>query len=171
VTSTERIRAIVEPVVHDLGLEIYDLELGASLLRVTVELAGRQPGRPDDGVDLEAVAEATRAISRALDEADPIPGRYTLEVSSPGLERALRTPGHFARAVGGRVALKLAPGREGPRRITGTLLDADEHGVTVDADEAGSVRLAYEDIERARTVFEWGPAPKKPTAPRRATAS
>lgn len=170
-TPPERIRAIVEPIVHDLGLELYDLEVGASLVRVTVEVPDREVGRTDDGVDLDRVAEATRAISRALDEADPIPGRYTLEVSSPGLERPLRTPAHFAWAVGRRVALKVVPEHDGPRRLAGTLTGADERGVTVAVDEGGTVQLAYDEIERARTVFEWGPAAEKPTARRRARAS
>src|SRR5512139_844724 len=83
----ERVRAVIEPVVAAQGLELFDLEQAGPVLRVTVD----RPG----GVDMEAIASTTRALSRALDEHDPIAGHYTLEVSSPGLERPLRTPAHW----------------------------------------------------------------------------
>ncbi len=81
------------------------------------------------GVDLDALAEANRAVSRALDELDPFPGRYTLEVSSPGLERRLRTPAHFARAVGETVTVRTLPGTAAVRRVRGVLAAADDDGV------------------------------------------
>ena len=80
----ERVRGVIEPVVAAEDLELFDLEQAGPVLRVTVERAG--------GLDMGVIASVTRAISRALDEHDPIAGRYTLEVSSPGLERPLRTP-------------------------------------------------------------------------------
>ena len=88
----ERVHGLVAPVLSDLGLELYDLDWTAGVIRVVVD----RPG----GVDLEAIATATRLISRELDHTDPIPGRYQLEVTSPGLERTLRTPAHFRGAVG-----------------------------------------------------------------------
>jgi ribosome maturation factor RimP len=90
-----------------------------------------------------------------LDELDPVPGKYTLEVSSPGLERTLRTPDHYRRAIGEKVRIKLRAELEGTRRIEGVLTDAGDDGVTVD-----DRRVSYADIDRARTVFEWGPTPK-----------
>ena len=151
----ERVREIVEPLLASQSLTVYDIELSGSQLRITVEAPG--------GVDLEAIAHATRLISIALDEHDPIPSKYTLEVSSPGLERALRTPKHFAGAVGLTVSVKTNARLDGERRIKGTLAAADDEGITV-----GDHTLRYDDIEKARTVFEWGPAPKpgktKPTA-------
>jgi ribosome maturation factor RimP len=109
------------------------------------------------------LADATRAVSRALDEADPITGRYTLEVTSPGLERTLRRPEHFERAVGETVKIRTVGGVSDERRVEGQLVSADDSGVVVRAgaaDDGVAVeqRLAYHDIERARTVFEWGPA-------------
>ncbi len=154
----DRITAIVVPVLTDLGMELYDLEASGSLVRVTVD----RPG----GVDLDAIELATRIISRELDHADPIPGRYTLEVSSPGLERPLRTPAHFRGAVGRVVQVRTLPGVEGERRFQGVLAAADDDGITVvvsggEGDPAGTGRrLAYDQIERARTVFEWGGQPK-----------
>ena len=162
----------LSPVVDALGLELVDVELSGATVRVTVDR--------DGGVDLDALADANRAVSRALDGLDPIPGRYTLEVSSPGLERRLRRREHFARAVGEWVSVRLLPGTGDVRRLQGRLVDADERGVRVEGPEVpgGSAHIAYDAIERARTVFEWGakPAPtpsraKAPNGRERATTS
>jgi ribosome maturation factor RimP len=108
------------------------------------------------GIDLEAVTEATRLVNELLDRHDLVADKTTLEVSSPGIERPLRTPEHFKRFVGTEVAVKAKPGTEGDRRLTGVLEAADAEGVVV----AGR-RLAYDDIEKARTVFVW-PSPGRP---------
>ena len=144
----ERVRSIVEPLLRDEGLECFDVEFGGGRLMVLAD----RPG----GVDLDALTRVTRTISAALDRDDPIPGgRYVLEVSSPGLERRLRTPAHFRRFVGSLVSVKMVPTAEGDRRVKGTLTSADADSITVD-----ERRIAYADIERAQTVFEWGPGPK-----------
>ena len=137
-----------------LGLELVDLENRGRVLRVVVDRVG--------GVDLEGVAEATRVVSAALDRADPVPGRYTLEVSSPGVERPLRTPAHFARAVGEVVSVRTVSGGEGERRVTGRLVEAGPDAFVVEAADLpdGRRRLAYDEVQRARTVFNWGPAPR-----------
>jgi len=152
--TAERLHDIVAPICDDLGLELVDLEHRGGLVRVTVDRQG--------GVDIDAIAKATREISRAFDQHDPITARYTLEVSSPGLERPLRTPAHFQRAIGSKVRIKTRPGADGERRVEGLLRAADDDGVTVtlDAPATGERQVRYDDIERARTVFEWGPAPK-----------
>ena len=154
----ERVHELVEPILAQLGLELFDVEQKGAILRVSVDRAG--------GIDLDALSDATRAVSNALDDADPMPGRYTLEVSSPGLERNLRTPAHFRRYVGTTVTIKTNPDVEGERRVTGVLDQVDDDAVVV----AGR-RLAYADIERARTVFEWAPTPKPKGAPPRAKAN
>ena len=145
-TVAERVAAVVAPVVDDLGLLLYDIEHQGSAVRVLVDREG--------GVDIDMIARATRQISRALDDADPIEGPYTLEVSSPGLERPLRTPAHFTRAVGADVTVKTRPGLEG--RLT----DVDEAGITVRLADGAERGLLYDEIERARTVFAWGPTPR-----------
>jgi ribosome maturation factor RimP len=155
--TVERVRTLVEPVVTGLGLELYDVEHGGGTLRITID---RPAGDGPAGLDLEAISEVTRAVSRVLDEHDPLPGRYTLEVTSPGLERRLRTPGHFARAVGSDVAVKTRTEVDGQRRFRGNLTAADDAGVTILDDTGNEIRLGYDQMEKARTVFEWGPAPK-----------
>jgi ribosome maturation factor RimP len=137
-----------------LNLEMVDLEVNGGLVRLTVDREG--------GIDLEALAEANRAASRVLDELDPLPGRYTLEVSSPGVERRLRTPAQFARALNEVVTLRTHGGTDTPRRLQGTLVSADADGFVLSGSDipSGTVRLGYGDVERARTVFEWGPSPK-----------
>ncbi|HTN78687.1 MAG TPA: ribosome maturation factor RimP [Acidimicrobiales bacterium] len=158
-TTTDKLHDIVATPLADLGIEVSDIELAGGLLRVTVERA--------DGtsIDIDAIAEATRIVSRELDIHDPIPSRYTLEVSSPGLERPLRTPAHFLRAVGQQVSVRTMPGVEGERRVAGVLTSADDERIVVTSasNEGPVVRsLAYDEIERARTVFEWGPRSKGP---------
>jgi len=157
-TVVERVTELVAPILADLGLELYDIEHGGATLKVVVDRAG--------GIDLDSLAEVTRNVSRELDHADPIPGRYTLEVTSPGLERNLRTPVHFARAVGEMVAIRTHPNVEGERRVTGRLRVADAEGIVVAVEDESERRLRYDEIERARTVFEWGPAPKPKPAPK-----
>jgi ribosome maturation factor RimP len=152
--------ATLQPVMGAAGLELVDVELRTGVLLVTVD----RPG----GVDLDALTEANRAASAVLDELDPIPGRYSLEVSSPGVERTLRTPDHYSRAVGETVTVKTRPQVAGERRLRGRLLSADEAGFELLVEGVAEPRqLAYTDVDRVRTVFEWGSAPR-PGAPSRA---
>jgi ribosome maturation factor RimP len=150
----DRLRELVEPICLDLGLELYDLDLNGGVFKVTVDAPG--------GVGLTAIAELTREISRALDVHDPISGHYTLEVSSPGLERQLRTPSHWARAVGSTVKVKVRPNAGAERRLEGAIVSAGDDTVVLRT-TVGERTLAYVDIDKARTVFEWGPAPKPGT--------
>jgi ribosome maturation factor RimP len=145
---TRTVTAALEP--HDVSL--YDLEMVGSVLRVSID----RPG----GIDIDSVALVNKAISRALDAADPIPGAYTLEVSSPGLERILRTTEHLQGAIGEKVRLKLNPGAGTERRLVGILRQADGDSIAIETDDGASTQVARTDIERVRTVFEWGPAPK-----------
>lgn len=138
-----RTEELVEPVLAADGLELVDVRYGGGTLQVFVD----RPG----GVDLDTLSDVTRRVSRLLDEHDPVPGRYTLEVSSPGLERPLRRPEHFRRFVGREIKVKTQPGVEGERREQGCLEAADDEGIVVNGR-----RLAYGDIERAHTVFAWG---------------
>ena len=176
---TDRVASIVEPELATIGVELVDIEHKGPILRVVLD----EPG----GIGLDRLTEITRRLSKVLDDADPIAARYNLEVSSPGVERPLRTPRHFAAVVGQIITFKWASG-QGAERLTGTLVSADEDGIELlesplpgAADPAlhappGPRRFDYHAIERARTVFEWGPAPKpgkgsKPGAARKTAAA
>jgi ribosome maturation factor RimP len=147
------LRSLLSP----LGLDLYDVELAKGTLSVIVTKEG--------GVDLESLTKANRTISEWLDTTDPIPNRFTLDVSSPGLERKLRTPGHFLSTVGEVVTLRELRDGEPTRRLEGTVLSADETSVTLNDAEHGQVTVALDKIERARTVFKWG-GEAKPTPSR-----
>lgn len=149
-----RLRSLIEPLVEAQGLYLFDLELAGGKLIVTVDA----PPAPDDtrgGVDLAAITDATKAISRALDTDDPVGGKYVLEVTSPGVERPLRTPAHFAWAVGKEITARTSPEFEGERRYTGILGSADDDGITIAPADGRVVTLSYDDIQKARTVFDF----------------
>jgi ribosome maturation factor RimP len=154
-TDMTDLAGALAPVVEARGLELVDVEIHGSQLTVFVDREG--------GVGLDDLGEATKDVSAALDRIDPMPGRYTLTVSSPGLERRLRIPAHFARAIGETVTVRVDAGTADVRRLTGTLESADETGCTLAGSDVpgGEVRISYDQIERARTVFEWGPAPRR----------
>jgi ribosome maturation factor RimP len=153
-TSTDTLTNALSPILQARGLDLVDLELHGAQLTVFVDREG--------GINLDELGEATREVSAALDDIDPFPGRYTLSVSSPGLERRLRTPVHFARAVGEKITVRVDGGTADVKRVTGTLQSADESGCVLTGPEVpeGELRIAYDQIERARTVFEWGPEPR-----------
>ncbi len=159
---TDRVQDLVVPIIDDMGLYLYDIELNGGNLRITVD--------GTDGVLLDQLAQLTKAFSHVLDEEDPMPGKYTLEVSSPGVERRLRTPEHFAGAMDEEVNLKLAPHVDGDRRLRGVITAATDTDITLLVDDTAGAdqRLTIDlhDITKAVTVFEWGPTPKPGSQPK-----
>jgi ribosome maturation factor RimP len=155
VPEQETIAAAIEPVLADMGLELYDIELTTSgrarTLRVLVDREG--------GVDLDAITAATERVSPVIEAHEKLQGPFTLEVSSPGLERPLRRPEHFRRALADTVTVKTRDAAGGVRRLHGRLLDAGDDGITIETDDT-TERIPYDQITQARTVFEFGPAPK-----------
>jgi ribosome maturation factor RimP len=153
----QRVRALIEPIASDLDLDLYDLEQRGGTLRVTIDT----PPGSEGGVDMDRLALATRLISREMDHHDPMPGRYTLEVTSPGVERTLRTAAHFQRELGKTISVRLADTTAERRRFEGVLVAADETTATLRLDDDLSEHVvALAAIDRARTVFVWGPKPK-----------
>lgn len=148
-TLRERLIALIEPLIGRLGYELVELEhtsgRGSAVVRLFIDGA--------EGVGLADCERVSREVSALLDVEDPIPSAYTLEVSSPGLDRVLRTPAHFARFVGSRVAVELAVPREGRRRYTGTLLSADEAGVALEVD-GQQVAVSFAEMSKARLAGE-----------------
>jgi len=161
VGGVDELHGALAEVLADLGLELYDVVLGGGRPRVLRVLVDR-PG----GVDLDLVTDASRALSSFLDRTDPVAGAYTLEVSSPGLERPLRLPRHFEGAVGETVSVKYRDAAGRGQRVHGRLVGAAPGGITVEVTEGpgagGSLEIDPAAVTQARTVFEWGPAPKPP---------
>jgi len=155
-SEIDRMHALVDPIASDLSLDVYDIERRGATIRITLDTL---PGS-EGGITLDSLSLATRLISRELDHEDPIAGQYTLEVTSPGLERTLRTTAHFAREVGKTITVRLRDPQADPRRLQGALVAADDHAVTLLLDEGDERVVAINDIDKARTVFEWGPKPK-----------
>jgi ribosome maturation factor RimP len=156
---SDRVRDLVEPLLAEQGVEVIDVVHSGAILRITVD----RPG----GIDTDALSTLSGVVSEALDRDDPIPGRYSLEVSSPGIERSLRTPEHYRRFVGHAVTVRTRPGADGERRLDGTLQAADDSGIVVALEGDGERRVPYEEIERARTRFVWGSAPRPAGSPKR----
>jgi ribosome maturation factor RimP len=160
--STEGIRQLAAPVLASAGVELWDVEVAPRLVRVLVD----RPG----GIDLDGCAEASRVLSPLLDSRpDLVPaGSYQLEVSSPGAERTLRTVDQYRRYIGSLVTVKTNAPVEGARRHQGTLAYADENVVRIQPTEAGSdslLELRHDQIDRSRTVLEWGPTGSHPKHP------
>lgn len=132
-------------------LRLWDVEVAGgshgSVVKVFVD--------SDGGVDLDTVAEVSEEISRGLDLRDPFSGRYTLEVSSPGLERTLRSREHFALSVGRDAVVKTkAPVAGNSNRIEGRIAGVGEQAVML-ATAEGEIEVPLESIRSARTVFSW----------------
>jgi ribosome maturation factor RimP len=152
-TIEVRAQALCEPLIAAEGLELLDLEYvrdqGGWVLRLFID-------KPGGAVGVEECATASHAVDRALDIEDLIPTEYSLEVSSPGLDRPLKKPAHFARVKGKTVRVKtFGPLFEPPRKnFVGTLAEVTSEGVVVEVEGAGSFRIAFKDIAKASLQFE-----------------
>jgi ribosome maturation factor RimP len=144
-TLRERLIALIEPLLAHLGYELVELEYSAGRAHAVLRLFIDGP----EGVTLDDCTRVSREVSSLLDVEDPIPSAYTLEVSSPGFDRVLRTQAHFGRFVGARVFVELKEPRDGRRRYTGTLLTVDEAGIALEVDRE-QVRMAFDEIGKAR---------------------
>ena len=137
------------------GIELDDLEVrgggGARVVRVTLDAPG--------GMDVEAIARASQGLSRLLDQAEVLPGAYTLEVGSPGLERDLRRPEHFGKALGREVVVTTDEPLAGSRRHRGVLEEVTDEAMTLRLAE-GTQHISFGQVAQARTVFRWEKAPK-----------
>ena len=151
------IQALLAPAVDALGLELLGIEFnpgsGNALLRLYIDA-------PERAVTLDDCEAVSREVSALLDVHDPIDAHYTLEVSSPGLDRPLFKPAHFARFIGDEVKVTLEFPQDGRRRFQGRILAADYQSVTLQQDDQ-AVALPFGAIQKARLVpvFE---APAKP---------
>jgi len=155
---SRRIEALITPVLADLGLEMYDLEYNGGIVKITVDTPPGSPG----GIDVDQLSQCTRLISRELDHDDPVPGHYTLEVSSPGLERNLRLPRHFQRETGKSAAIRLQNVMNGERRLSGVIESAGADTFLLRLANGEERIIPYDQIDRAKTIFVWA-AQAKPS--------
>src|SRR5580704_10913237 len=124
----DRLTALTESLLTRLGYELVDLEYVPARTRALLRVFIDKPGEPQ-GVGLNDCERVSHELSALLDVEDPMPMPYSLEVSSPGLDRVLRTRTHFERFIGARVWVELMVARDGRRRYTGQLQSADADGV------------------------------------------
>jgi ribosome maturation factor RimP len=158
----ERLSAVIDPVVRAHGAELVDVELtneAGWILRVYVEKLGASAERMSTkqaAVDLELCSNIARDLSPALDVADPIPYRYHLEVSSPGIERPLRREADYVRFSGEKAKLKLKNPIAGQKVLVGTLGSVKDG--TLDLLDGGrNTSVPLDQVVSARLVFEFGP--------------
>jgi len=153
--TADRLWNTLEPYFEAEGVELDDLDVrgrgGGRILRVTVDAP--------DGIGVDRIAELSRGVSRLFDDADPVSGAYTLEVTSPGLERSLRRPSHFEKAVGREVDVRTTEEIDGAQRHRGLLEAVDDGGLRVTVDGATRT-IPMQSVTQARTIFRLEKAPK-----------
>jgi ribosome maturation factor RimP len=148
VDMRSRLRILLQPGVEALGFELVDAELAGGGRGATLRVYIDSP----QGITVEDCADVSRQISAILDVEDPIQGSYTLEVSSPGLDRPLVTPEDFRKRLGETVKAKLRrPDPMGRRNFSGKLLEVKADSIVLEVDNEQH-ELAFEVIERARLV-------------------
>ncbi len=153
-TVEARAQELLEPLVAGEGLELLEVEFVREregwVLRLFID-------KPGGRVGLDECSQVSRAVDTVLDVEDIVPHEYSLEVSSPGVNRPLKKPAHFERVKGQKVKLKtFGPIGEPPRKnFTGTLTEVAADAISVDVEGAGSFRIPFKDIAKANLEFEF----------------
>ena len=144
----DRLWDSIEEFLAEERVELDDLELSGRTVRVVVDAEG--------GIDLDHITDVSRGVARLLDDSeDLVPDSYSLEVTSPGLERKLRRPRHYQKALGRPVRIRTTGGET----VRGDLTEVDDDGFLVSTD-SGPTRIAFAEVARARTIFELPSNPK-----------
>jgi len=149
----ETVRALAEPIAESFGYFLWDVEYvkeGARrILRLTIDTEA------EEGITIDDCEKMHRAIDPVLDEADPIEEAYYLEVSSPGLERELRTEDHIRACEGWEVEVRLFAPMDGSKVFVGTLGELGEGGAIVLETEGGTLTFAKNAVAKITTVFHF----------------
>jgi len=161
--KASQVAELLAPTVGSLGLELLGIEYlpapGGAVLRLYIDL----PQGSDRQVGIEDCEAVSREVSAQLDVADPISGHYTLEVSSPGVDRPLFTPAQFGRFAGEQAKVGLKLPQDGRRKLQGRILRVDGDAIVFEVDGA-EFTVAADNIDKARLVPDWaalGMAPAK----------
>ncbi|NND81408.1 MAG: ribosome maturation factor RimP [Gammaproteobacteria bacterium] len=144
--TVPHIDELLQPGAEALGYELVAVEMSggdSSIVRIYIDA--------DDGITVDDCARASRQFSAILDVEDPISNRYTLEVSSPGMDRPLAKPEHFEKVVGQDVKIKMSTLINGRRRFTGQLVEANDDFAVVEVD-GEQTELPYQEMDRARLI-------------------
>lgn len=164
--KSTQISELLSPTVQALGLELLGIEYlpapGGATVRLYIDV--QEAERDTRHVNIEDCEAVSREVSAQLDVEDPITGNYTLEVSSPGVDRPLFTLAHFVRHVGESVKAVLKLPQEGRRRLLAKIIRVDGQDILFDAD-GHDLLVAFDNIDKARLVPDWaalGLAPEKP---------
>ncbi|HEY5649334.1 MAG TPA: ribosome maturation factor RimP [Nitrospiria bacterium] len=147
----EEIQGVISPILDSMGLELVDLDLQAqgrrSLLRIYIDKAG--------GVTITDCEQANRFIGHALDVSDPFPGPYTLEVSSPGLDRPLKKLEDYKRYQGKLAKIKLTEAIDGNWTIIGRLMGVQAGSISIKPEDGEAVSIPLSAVAKARLEVEW----------------
>ncbi len=147
----QTVRELAQPLADEFGYILWDVEFvreGAQrILRITID--------SEEGINIDDCEKMHRAIDPILDEVDPIDLAYCLEVSSPGIERELRTDAHIEACVGADVEVRLFAPKDGSRVYTGELLPLDEEGRVVISTANGNISFERSAVSKIKTVFEF----------------
>ena len=147
------VRGLITDTVEGLGYELWDVEYvkdGAFwYLRITID--------SEKGIDIDDCERVHRAIDPIIDEADPIEDQYYLEVSSPGIERELRTTEHLKRYIGSKVCVKLFTALDGQKQFVGELLSCDDGSITVET--GGEKKIERKDVSRITLYYDYDNEP------------
>jgi ribosome maturation factor RimP len=163
--KTLRVWEIVEPIAIEAGLELVDVEHRREGRGTILRLLMDKPG----GISLEELARISREVSDVLDaQPEAVPGSYTLEVSSPGINRPLTRPAHFPAYVGKRVHVRTREPIGGRHSFRGMLTSVDDHGVVVTGDDGKLHTIAFDAIARAQYQHDFTPGGGGRVHPRRA---
>ena len=152
----DSLTALIEPVVAGFGCELWGIERLSQGQRATIKIyIDRQ-----EGVDVEDCARVSRQVSALLDVEDPLPGGYTLEVSSPGLDRRFFSVQQLAAYTGARLKVRLKESLDGQRNFVGSLQGLEDGQLLLltgeDGREAAECRLPFDQVERAQMVPDFG---------------
>jgi ribosome maturation factor RimP len=141
----DRLISLIEPLLNQLGYELVELEFAPARSRGALRIFIDRP----EGIGISDCERVSREVSALMDVEDPIPTAYSLEVSSPGDDRVLRTPAHFERFKGSRVLIELVAPRDGRRRYTGMLQEVSAAAVALEVDRQ-RVDVPFGEIAKAR---------------------
>lgn len=148
--TEDTLYALIDPLLTGMGYELVGIEYGGPagkrLLRIYID--------SPDGITLDDCETCSRQISAVLDVEDPIPGEYTLEISSPGLDRPIFKAPDFDRFAGEQIKIRLSAPWEGRRRFKGVLTGLGEEGVRIVEAQGGEVEIPLDLIEKARLILE-----------------